>query len=192
MIKLVFATNNTHKLREISQMLGDNFNLLSLNDINCNEDIPETQPTIEGNAQQKAFYVYNNYGVNCFADDTGLEVEALNGEPGVFSARYAGDAKSSEANIIKLLKNLENKTNRKARFKTVISLVIDGNEIQFEGIINGTIIDIQKGTAGFGYDPVFLPDGYSQTFAEMDAGLKNKISHRALAFKKLIDYLKTL
>jgi XTP/dITP diphosphohydrolase len=191
-MKLVFATGNNNKVNEIQQLIPAEIKLLSLNDINCKEEIPETQATIEGNASQKAFYVYTNYHFNCFADDTGLEVEALEGRPGVLSARYAGESKSAEDNMNKLLTELEGVTNRNARFKTVISLVMDGKEIQFEGIVEGVILKGKKGDKGFGYDPVFMPTGYDKTFAEMDLAEKNKISHRALAVVKLVEYLKSL
>jgi XTP/dITP diphosphohydrolase len=191
-MELVFATNNMHKLAELQAILGDKIKLLSLNDIGCDEDIPEDQETLEGNASQKAFYVYNKFGYNCFADDTGLEIDALNGEPGVYSARYAGDEKSSEANIAKVLAQLFKIKNRKARFRTVISLVIDGSEKQFEGVVEGEILTEKRGTSGFGYDPVFQPSGFVQTFAEMNLTDKNKISHRGRAVEKLIHYLKTL
>lgn len=188
-MELVFATNNKHKLEELQAILGTQFKLLSLKDIACNEEIPEEQATLEGNASEKAFFVYNKYGYNCFADDTGLEVEALDGEPGVFSARYAGEEKSSEANMDKVLKKLAKINNRKARFRTIISLVIDGEENQFEGIVNGEILKERKGGAGFGYDPIFQPTGCDQSFAEMIADEKNKISHRGRAVKKLVDFL---
>jgi XTP/dITP diphosphohydrolase len=188
-MKLVFATNNKHKLQEIKHILGNSIELLSLNDIGCMEDIPENQPTIEGNAAEKSFYVYNKYGYNCFADDTGLEIEALNGEPGVYSARYAGEEKSSDKNIELVLLKLNKIKNRKARFKTVISLVIDGRETQFEGIVNGEILEERRGATGFGYDPVFKPIESSLSFAEMSLDEKNKISHRGRATQKLIDYL---
>jgi len=191
-MELVFATNNQHKLREIQQILGQRFNLLSLNDINCLEDIPEESPTIEENSMDKAVYVFDKYAKNCFADDTGLEVEALEGRPGVISARYAGEEKDMNKNIEKVLNELINQAKRKARFKTVISLILDGQKFQFEGIINGQIIKEKTGIGGFGYDPVFVPDGYNITFAEMDADEKNKISHRGLAVQKLVDFLKTL
>ena len=190
-MKLVFATNNQHKLRELQQILGDEFQLLSLNDIGCNEEIPENQQTLEGNAAEKSFFIYNKYGHNCFADDTGLEIEALNGEPGVFSARYAGEEKSADANMHKVLEKMKEIKNRKARFRTVISLVIDGNERQFEGVVDGTVLDERRGDEGFGYDPVFQPDGYLQTFAEMDPVQKNQISHRGRAVQKLVSYLKS-
>lgn len=190
MIKLVFATANQNKVKEIQALVPSFVQILSLNDINCTEDVPETQPTIEGNASQKAMFVSSNYKVNCFADDTGLEIEALNNRPGVLSARYAGEAKDANANMDKILSEMQGITNRKARFKTVISLVIDGKEKQFEGIVNGTILNEKRGSKGFGYDPIFVPNGYSSTFAEMELSEKNKISHRALAVNKLVQYLK--
>ncbi len=190
-MKLVFATNNAHKLEEVSAMLGDTFELLSLNDINCHADIPETADTLEGNARLKASFVYQNYGLNCFADDTGLEVEALGGAPGVYSARYAGgEGHDSEANMRKLLAELEGKDNRKARFRTAISLILDGKEYLFEGIVNGEITTEKRGDSGFGYDPVFRPDGYEQTFAELGHEIKNQISHRARAVQKLCEFLR--
>ena len=190
MKKLVFATNNAHKLEEIRAILGDKVEILSLNDINCHADIPETADTLQGNAALKAQYIYENYGLDCFADDTGLEVEALNGAPGIYSARYAGgEGHDSEANMKKLLSEMQDKENRKARFRTVISLIEGGEEHFFEGIVNGSIIRERKGGAGFGYDPVFMPDGYSETFAEMGNDEKNKISHRARAVQKLCEYL---
>ena len=191
-MKLVFATNNLHKLQEVEKMLGDKFELLSLKDIGCDEDIPETSPTLEGNALQKAKYIYDKYKINCFADDTGLEVEALNMEPGVYSARYAGPQRKAEDNMQKLLIEMDKINNRKARFRTVISLIIDGNETQFEGIVNGNILRERKGDEGFGYDPIFQPEGYSVSFAEMDIDEKNKISHRGRAISKLSDFLKKL
>jgi len=188
-MKIIFATQNQHKLRELQEMLGSTFNLLSLNDLNYTDDIPETKETIAENASQKAWFVYNLFGENCFADDTGLEVEALNGEPGVYSARYAGENKDSQANIAKLLEKLNNHTNRNARFVTVISLIINQKEFLFEGIVEGDILYEKHGTAGFGYDSVFQPKGFTQTFAQMQAETKNKISHRGLAVKKLVDFL---
>lgn len=185
----VFATNNTHKLEEVSAILKDKVELLSMKDINCSVDIPETADTLEGNALIKARYILKNYHSDCFADDTGLEVEALKGAPGVYSARYAGDAHNSEANMKKLLQDLERIENRKAQFRTVFALIIDGKEHLFEGIIKGEIIKNRRGTSGFGYDPVFVPEGYTQTFAEMGNELKNKISHRALATHKLCKFL---
>lgn len=189
MIEIVFATNNEHKLRELQQILGQQFNLLSLKDINCHEDIPEESPTIEENSMDKAVYVYEKFAKNCFADDTGLEVESLDGRPGVVSARYAGDEKNMDKNIAKVLGELEGKSNWNARFKTVISLIIENEKHQFEGIVNGTIIKDKRGDGGFGYDPVFVPDGYNITFAEMEPFEKNKISHRGLAVQKLVTFL---
>jgi len=189
MIKLVFATNNQHKLQEIKQILGDSIELLSLNDINCDEEIPENQETIEGNAAEKSFYIYNKFGLNCFADDTGLEIEELNGEPGVYSARYAGEEKSAEKNMDLVLQKLAEIKNRNARFKTVISLVIDGQEIQFEGIVNGHILEEKRGKTGFGYDPIFQPNESNLSFAEMTMEEKSKISHRGRAVQKLVEYL---
>jgi XTP/dITP diphosphohydrolase len=188
--KLVVATNNAHKLEEISAILGNEMELLSLKDIHCNADIPETADTLEGNARQKAMYIHENYGMDCFADDTGLEVEALNGAPGVFSARYAGDGHDSEANMQKLLKELEGKENRKAQFRTAICLIMEGKEYLFEGIVKGHIIEEKRGGAGFGYDPIFVPEGYNQTFAELGNDVKNTISHRARAVEKLCTFLK--
>lgn len=190
MKSLCFATNNKYKTEEIRALLGPFFLLKNLKDIGCSEELPETQPTIEGNALQKATYVFDHYMVSCFADDTGLEVEALNGEPGVFSARYAGEQRNDQDNTKLLLTKLASHTNRKARFKTVISLVSEEQAISFEGIIYGTIVAERRGTNGFGYDPVFMPDGFEKTFAEMDLAEKNLISHRALAVKKLINFLR--
>ena len=187
--KLVFATNNLHKLEEVSAILGNQIELLSLNDINCHIDIPETADTLEGNALLKSRFIYENYGMNCFADDTGLEVEALEGAPGVYSARYAGDGHNSEANMIKLLDNSKEKKNRKAQFRTAISLIIDEKEYLFEGIIKGQIIEEKRGLSGFGYDPIFIPEGYHKTFAELGDEIKNKISHRAQAVNKLCKFL---
>jgi XTP/dITP diphosphohydrolase len=191
-MELVFATNNSHKLRELQQILGDHFKLLNLTDIGCFEDIPEESPTIEENSMDKAVYVFEKYRKNCFADDTGLEIDALDGKPGVFSARYAGDEKDMNKNIEKVIDELKHETNRKARFKTVISLILDGKKYQFEGLIYGKIIDDKRGNSGFGYDPVFIPDGYNITFAQMAAEEKNKISHRAIATFKLVEFLKSL
>lgn len=188
--KLVVATNNAHKLEEIAAILGDEMELLSLKDINCHADIPETADTLEGNARQKAMYIYDNYGMDCFADDTGLEVDALNGAPGVFSARYAGDGHDSEANMQKLLKELKGNENRKAQFRTAICLIMEGKEYLFEGIVKGAIIEEKRGGAGFGYDPIFVPEGYEQTFAELGNDIKNTISHRARAVEKLCKFLK--
>ncbi len=189
MRKLVFATNNRHKLDEVGEVLKGHLEILSLKEIDCFDDIPETADTLEGNALLKAEHIYNKYGYDCFADDTGLEVEALNGRPGVYSARYAGEDQNSERNIARLLEELKDKENRKARFRTVVALIEEGKVSYFEGKIEGRIIDTPRGTTGFGYDPVFVPDGYSQTFAELGSGVKNKISHRALAIQALIKYL---
>ncbi|HNR40899.1 MAG TPA: non-canonical purine NTP diphosphatase [Bacteroidales bacterium] len=186
---IVFATNNRHKLTEINNLIGKSFCLLSLADINLDNDIPENNPTIEENALFKAWYVYRATGRNVFADDTGLEVDALGGEPGVHSARFAGENKNSDANIDKLLALLGDHKNRRARFRTIIALIFNGAEYLFEGIAEGTIIKSRRGRDGFGYDPVFIPDGYDVTFAEMTLQEKNKISHRAIAFEKLRVFL---
>jgi len=186
---LVFASNNEHKIKEIKSLLGNSFALLSLHDINVREDIPEEEPQIEGNALAKARYVFNVSGLNVFADDTGLEIAELNGLPGVHSARFAGENKDSSANIEKVLFLLGNSKNRKARFRTVIALILKKKEYLFEGIVNGTIIKEKRGIEGFGYDPIFLPDGKTRTFAEMELSEKNTISHRALAFEKLKKFL---
>ena len=188
--RLIFATNNKHKLEEISAILGDEIELLSLKDINCNADIPETADTLEGNALQKAEYIHNHFGVDCFADDTGLEVEALNGAPGVYSARYAGNCHDSEANMHKLLHNLQGMSNRNAQFRTAICLLMDGKQHLFEGICKGKIIEEKRGDSGFGYDPIFVPEGYEETFAELGNDIKNKISHRAKAVELLCKFLK--
>lgn len=189
-MELVFATHNQNKLKEIKELLPDNITLLSLNDINCIEDIPETADTIEGNASLKAEYVRENYGYDCFADDTGLEVEALDGEPGVYSARYAGEEKNDEANIQKLLKNLEEKDDRRAQFKTVIALNFKNNTKLFTGICKGQILEEKRGKNGFGYDPVFIPKGEELSFAEMEMSKKAAMSHRGKAFRMLISFLK--
>lgn len=189
MNELTFATNNHHKITEIQSLIGTVFTIKSLQQIGCSEEIEETADTLEGNALLKAKYIFDTYGENCFADDTGLEVESLDGRPGVFSARYAGNGHDFEANIDKVLDELKGSGNRKARFRTVIALIVDGTTTFFEGIVNGTIITERHGTNGFGYDPVFLPDGYRQTFAEMPLPEKNKISHRAIAVGKLVDFL---
>lgn len=188
-IKLVFATNNANKLAEVKAMLT-NFEIVSLKDIGCFENIPETAETLEGNAILKADYITKNYGLNCFADDTGLEVEALNMEPGVYSARYAGKERSSEANMQKLLSELENKESRSAQFRTAVALNLNGKQYVFEGICKGEILKEKTGTAGFGYDPIFKPENYDQSFAEMSMEAKGKISHRGLAVQKLVDFLK--
>jgi XTP/dITP diphosphohydrolase len=184
-MKIVFATNNQHKLMEIGDLLGDSFTLLNLKDVNIKEEIPEDFPTLEGNAIFKARYIHKATDMNAFADDTGLEIEALGGSPGVHSARFAGVHKDFNANTEKVLKLMKGKTNRSAKFRTVIALILDGSEYFFEGIVSGKIIDEKRGTGGFGYDPIFVPDGKQLTFAEMSLSEKNNISHRALAFEKL-------
>lgn len=190
MTEIIFATNNAHKLSEVQALLGDKFHLVTLRDCGITEDIPETASTLEGNASQKSHYLHDRVGKDCFADDTGLEVEALGGEPGVRSARYATDGHDFEANNRLLLKNLEGVTNRKARFRTVISLILNGEEHLFEGIVEGRITESAAGCGGFGYDPLFVPDGYDCTFAEMSADEKNAISHRGRAVQKLVEFLK--
>ena len=188
--KLVFATNNAHKLEEIRAILGEKVEVLSLKDIQCDTDIPETADTLEGNAALKAEYIYRHYGLDCFADDTGLEVDALNGAPGVYSARYAGgEGHDSEANMRKLLSEMADKTDRRAQFRTVICLIEGGTEHLFEGVVKGEIIGEKRGSSGFGYDPVFMPEGYTETFAEMGSEEKNRISHRARAVQALCAYL---
>lgn len=188
-MKLVFATNNKHKLEEIVRILGDRFEIVSLEQIGCREDIPEDYETLQENAVQKARYVKEHYGYDCFADDTGLEIEALDNRPGVYSARYAGPAKDAQANMRKVLVEMEGKENRKARFRTVIALIMDGREYCFEGEVKGEILTAQQGDIGFGYDPVFRPEGFEQSFAEMPMDEKNKISHRGRAVEKLTDFL---
>ena len=189
-MKLVFASSNKNKIFEIQSMLPETIQILSLEDIGCMEEIPETADTIEGNAILKANYISNKYGYDCFADDTGLEVAALNGEPGVFSARYAGEQRNSDDNMNKLLDNLSDKNNRKAQFKTVIALNINGKQDLFTGIAKGEITFEKTGTKGFGYDPIFQPIGYKETFAELSLEIKNEISHRGKATQKLINFLK--
>jgi len=189
-MKLVFATNNLNKLAEIRMLLPSSIELLSLKDINCNEELPETSDTLEDNAAQKAYYVYDNYGYDCFSDDTGLEIEALDGRPGVYSARYAGEDCVAEDNMQKVLAEMQGEDNRDACFRTIISLVIDGKEFQFEGQVDGQIIPEKWGNKGFGYDPIFLPDGYQESFAQMPMSQKSVISHRGLAVKALVDFLK--
>jgi len=190
-MRLCFATNNAHKLQEARHVAGPDFKILSLQEINCFEELPETQKTIEGNSLQKADYVFSHYNIACFADDTGLEVPALNGQPGVDSAHYAGPQRSSTDNIALLLKNLEGHANRAAQFRTIITLVgLTPEPVFFEGIVKGNIITTPRGASGFGYDPVFVPEGYTTTFAEMSLADKNQLSHRARAMKKLEDYLK--
>ena len=189
-MKLVFATNNKHKLQEVRDIVGDRVEVLSLADIDCHDDIPETADTLQGNALIKARHIYEKYGLDCFADDTGLEVEAIDGAPGVYSARYAGEECDSEANMRKLLENLTGKTNRNAQFRTVIALIINGEEMLFNGIVKGTIATEKKGDSGFGYDPVFVPEGYSESFAQMSGEMKNSMSHRFRATQQLADFLK--
>ncbi len=191
-MKLVFASNNPHKLGEIRAMLGNDYEILSLHDIDCHADIPETADTLEGNAHQKATYIYERYHCDCFADDTGLEVEALNGHPGVYTARYAGPQCTPEDNIVKLLHEMQGKENRNAVFKTAVCLILQGKEYLFNGIVKGRITEKKQGTDGFGYDPVFAPDETGCTFAEMGVVEKNKISHRARAIQQLKDYLCSL
>ncbi|WP_291862502.1 non-canonical purine NTP diphosphatase [Marinilabilia sp.] len=188
-MELIFATNNQHKATEINSLLGENWDVKSLSDLNFNDEIPETGDTLEDNALEKARYVHQLWGKNCFADDTGLEVEALQGAPGIFSARYAGENKDSSKNIDKLLEELKGQSNRKARFRTVIALIINGREFLFEGIVEGQILENRKGNGGFGYDPVFKPDETDLSFAQMPLSEKNLISHRARAIEKLIDHL---
>ncbi|MCX6322568.1 MAG: RdgB/HAM1 family non-canonical purine NTP pyrophosphatase [Bacteroidia bacterium] len=186
---IVFASNNEHKIREIKNILGNSFTLLSLSDINMKEDITEDEPLLEGNALSKARYIHNATGMNVFADDTGLETDALNGLPGVHSARFAGESKDPSANIEKVLSLLGSTENRKAKFRTVIALIFEKKEYLFEGIVTGTIISEKRGKEGFGYDPVFIPDGKKHTFAEMELDEKNTVSHRARAFEKLKEFL---
>lgn len=190
MKKICFATNNPNKLREIQQLLGEDFELLSLKDINCLEELPETQDTLEGNSLQKAEYVFDRYEIPVFADDTGLEVAALNGEPGVYSARYAGLQRSADDNMQKLLSALSGVSNRSAQFRTVITYIDEKGKHQFEGVSVGVITHERSGAGGFGYDPIFKPEGKTQTFSEMTAEEKNVISHRGRAIKKLVDFLK--
>jgi len=190
MQQLVFATNNAHKLEEVAAKIEGKIKLLNLADIGCIEEIDETGTTFRENASLKSRFIYDKYHINCFGDDSGLEIEALNGEPGVFSARYAGEHGNHAANIDKILAALKNITNRKANFRTVISLIWNGDEYFFEGVVNGTIRNERSGTQGFGYDPIFQPDGYTKTFAEMSLAEKNKISHRAIAMADLLDFLK--
>ena len=191
-MQLVFATNNRHKLEEVAAKVGDKIQLLTLNDIGCTDDIEETGITFKENASIKSHYIYQKYKLNCFGDDSGLEIDALNGEPGVYSARYAGEHGNHAANISKVLQNLTGETNRKARFRTVISLIWNGEEHFFDGTVEGQIRTGTSGTAGFGYDPIFEPDGYNITFAEMSLEQKNSISHRARAMDQLISFLNTV
>ena len=188
MKKIVFATNNEHKLQEVKAILAGKVEVISLAEIGCEDDIPETENTLEGNATLKAKYVYEKYGIGCFADDTGLEIAALNGKPGVFSARYAGEPTNSHNNMLKVLNEMTETTNRSAQFRTVIALVENGNYNYFEGIVKGTIATKAQGSAGFGYDPIFIPDGFEKSFAELNPEIKNTISHRAIAMEKLLHY----
>ena len=191
-MKLVFATNNLNKLKEVQEILSDSIEVLSLKDIGCFEDVEETEATLEGNARLKADHITKNYGYHCFADDTGLEVDALNGKPGVFSARYAGEHGNSEKNMQKLLKELHGKANRKAQFRTAVALNLENKQYLFEGICEGEILAKKTGTGGFGYDPIFKPTESSVSFAEMNSEEKNKISHRGIAIQKLVDFLLNL
>ncbi|MFT4759209.1 MAG: XTP/dITP diphosphohydrolase [Paraglaciecola sp.] len=189
MTTIIFATGNPNKVREVNEMLGDQYLIKSLVDIGHTEDIPETSPTLEGNALQKAHFVKENYDLDCFSEDTGLEIDALNGEPSVYTARYGGEAKNADDNMAKAIKNLEGKANRGAQFRTVLALILDGEEHLFEGICRGNIREEKSGEKGFGYDPIFEPVGYDITFAEMDKATKNLISHRGKAVRKLIEFL---
>ncbi|GAP69880.1 non-canonical purine NTP pyrophosphatase, RdgB/HAM1 family [Bacteroidales bacterium 6E] len=190
-MKLVFATNNPHKMEEIRHLLGPDFEILSLEEIGCNDEIPEDKDTLEENASQKAYYIFDRYKVNCFADDTGLEIDALNGEPGVFSARYAGPQRNSKENVRLVLQKMDKINHRNARFRTVISLILDGIETRFEGIVNGVILKEERGERGFGYDPIFQPEESDLAFAEMSLVEKNMISHRGRAISALVDFLKS-
>ena len=189
-MKLCMATNNAHKIEEIRPLVPGTVGLVSLEEIGCREELPETGDTLEANSRQKAQYVWDHYGVSCFADDTGLEVEALGGEPGVYSARYAGPQRDARANMELLLRKLAGEENRRAQFRTSITLILAGETYQFEGVVRGAILGAPRGTGGFGYDPLFVPDGYARTFAEMDLAEKNKISHRARAVERLIRFLR--
>ena len=188
-MKLIFATNNAHKLREVAQVVGEKFTLLTPRECDITEDIPEEQPTLEGNALQKARYIYERTGIDCFADDTGLEVDALGGEPGVRSARYATDGHDDQANKRLLLERMEGKENRAAQFRTAVALILGGKEYLFEGIVRGEITHAEMGDGGFGYDPLFIPEGYSESFAQMSADEKNAISHRGRAIRALAEFL---
>lgn len=188
---LVFASNNKHKLKEVQDLLGSEFNILSLADIKCYDEIPEDHDTLEANALQKSSHVYDKFAVSCFSDDTGLEIDALGGEPGVYSARYASELCDANANMEKVLTKMKGITNRKAQFRTIVSLIIEGEKFEFEGIVKGKIMTEKCGVSGFGYDPIFKADGYDISFAEMDLSIKNTISHRARAIKNLVHFLKT-
>ena len=191
-MQLIFASHNKNKVKEVKSLIPNTINVLSLDDINLLNEIEETSTTIEGNALLKAQTIYNQTGINCFADDSGLLVDALNGAPGVYSARYAGEQKNDEDNMQKLLLDLTNKDSRKAHFKTVLALIIDGKVYLLEGIINGKIISEKMGTNGFGYDPIFVPNGYTETFAQLNSETKNAISHRGIALKKLIEFINAI
>ncbi len=192
MRKIVFATGNPNKVKEVNEVLPETLSIIGLKEIGCREDLPETSPTLEGNALQKARYVFDNFGKDCFSEDTGLEVDALDGAPGVYTARYAGEACNADDNIDLLLKKLQGASNRKARFRTVIALIIKGESFLFEGIAEGEIAPERKGAGGFGYDPVFIPAGYQDSFAEMPSAEKNKISHRGKAVQKLVAFLEQM
>ena len=189
-MKLVFASNNKHKLEEMAHIAGSAFQIVSLKDIGCTDEIPETQPTIEGNALQKARYIFDKYGMNCFADDTGLEIDALNGEPGVYSARFAGVGCSFDNNMNKTLALMQGQKNRTAEFRTVIALIIDGNEYLFHGSVSGEILEEKRGEKGFGYDAIFQPDGFVESYAQMSAEIKNGLSHRSMAARNMMEFLK--
>jgi XTP/dITP diphosphohydrolase len=191
-MKIVFATNNLNKLAEVQKMLPESIQLLTLKDINCSDEIDETETTLEGNAKLKANYITDKFGYNCFADDTGLEVDSLNGKPGVYSARYAGKENDSEKNMQKLQSELENESNRKAQFRTAVALNLNNEQFLFEGICKGTILTEKSGEKGFGYDPVFKPEGYNTSFAEMATEEKNTISHRGIAIQKLVEFLNSV
>lgn len=192
MQQLVFATSNPNKLKEVSEMLQGRYQIISMAEIGCTVDIPETSPTFEGNALQKARYLYEHFQVDCFSEDTGLEVDALNGAPGVYTARYAGPQRNADDNMDLLLRELSSQSNRRARFRTAMALIIDGQEHTFEGIVNGTIAKEKTGAGGFGYDPVFIPDGYEHSFAVLPSSVKHQISHRSRALAKLIAFLSSL
>lgn len=188
-MKIVFATNNAHKLQEVREILGSGFEVVSLKELGCFDDIPETADTLQGNSLLKAEYIHTKYGCNCFADDTGLEIEALNGAPGVYSARFAGEPSNSQANRTKVLNLMSEQTNRKAQFRTVVTLILDDVVYTFDGKVEGVITTTERGDSGFGYDPIFQPDGYNKTFAELPAETKNEISHRGRAMKKFAQFL---
>lgn len=192
MAELIFATNNAHKLEEVIKICPSGIKIISLNDVGVVDDIPETGSTLSDNASQKAWFIYDKFGKNCFADDTGLEIEALNGAPGVYSARYAGEMRDSKMNMNLVLEQMKHIDARSARFRTVISLILNGSEYQFEGIVNGTIALEPSGNKGFGYDPIFVPEGFDQTFAQLEMDIKNRISHRGRAVEALVEFLKSI